>query len=209
MQQCISNNSQARGGLQMENSNKKESNKYRNSFANNLKNYRKKSDFTQEKLAEAIASSTTIISAYENKSKEPKLTSLIKLANVLGITLNELCGIDKETQTEEYIKRHLAATTITVLEQLKTQVHVDGNTITLTLSPKNDCSKEGSECSSEYSTQTILQFFQEYETIQKFCTLDPTPSMLKKLKENLVNDYKSMPDFLPYERIKKKTTSED
>lgn len=198
----------------MENSNKKESdekepNKYQNSFANSLKHYRKKSGFTQEELAEAIASSTTIISAYENKSKEPKLTSLIKLANVLGITLNELCNFDKEPLIEDYIKCNLAATTITVLEQLKAQIHVDGNTITLTLSPKNDCPKELSEYSSEYSTQTILEFFQEYETIQKFRTLDPTPSMLKKLKENLVNDYKSMPDFLPYERIKKKTTSED
>ena len=105
----------------MKNSDEKESNKYRKSFANNLKDYRKESGFTQEKLAEAIASSTTIISAYENESKEPKLTSLIKLANVLGITLNELCGIDEETKAEEYIKRHLAATTITVLEQLKAQ----------------------------------------------------------------------------------------
>lgn len=100
-----------------------------------------------------------------------------------------------------------------VLEQLKAQVHVDGNTVTLTLSPKNNYSESTPEGSSKevsgYSTQIILQFFQEYETIQKFCTLDPTPSMLKKLKENLVNDYKSMPNFLPYEHIKKKTTSED
>ncbi len=193
----------------MKNSVEKESNKYRSSFANNLKKYRDEFGFTQEELAEEISSSTTIISAYETESKEPKLSSLIKLANALGITLNELCGIDEGTKAEEYIKHHLAATIVTVLEQLKTQVHVDGNTITLTLSPKNDCPKETSECSSEYSTQTILQFFQEYETIQKFCTLAPTESMLKALKENLVNNYKSMPDFLPYEKIKKKTTSED
>lgn len=188
---------------------KKEVNQYQISFANNLRKNRNKSAKTQSELAEDSNLSNTIISDYENCNKEPTLTSLIALANALGITLNELCGIDEETKAEEYIKRHLAATIITVLEQLKTQVHVDGNTITLTLSPKNNCPKESSECSSEYSTQTILQFFQEYETIQKFSTLDPTPSMLKKLKENLVNDYKSMPDFLPYERIKKKTTSED
>lgn len=197
----------------MENSNEEELDNYRNSFANNLRNYRTKSGLTQEELAEKILSSTTSISAYETQSKEPKLTSLIKLATALGITPNELCGIGKETKVEEYIKQHLASATITVLEQLKAQVHVDGNTVTLTLSPKNNYSESTPEDSSKevsgYSTQTILQFFQEYETIQKFCTLDPTPSMLKKLKENLVNDYKSMPNFLPYEHIKKKTTSED
>lgn len=197
----------------MENSNEEELDNYRNSFANNLRNYRTKSGLTQEELAEKILSSTTSISAYETQSKEPKLTSLIKLATALEITPNELCGIGKETKVEEYIKRHLASATITVLEQLKAQVHVDGNTVTLTLSPKNNYSESTSEDSSKevsgYSTQTILHFFQEYETIQKFCTLDPTPSMLKKLKENLVNDYKSMPNFLPYEHIKKKTTSED
>lgn len=197
----------------MENSNEEELNNYRNSFANNLRNYRTKSGLTQEELAEKILSSTTSISAYETQSKEPKLTPLIKLATALGITPNELCGIGKETKVEEYIKRHLASATITVLEQLKAQVHVDGNTVTLTLSPKNNYSESTPEGSSKevsgYSTQIILQFFQEYETIQKFCTLDPTPSMLKKLKENLVNDYKSMPNFLPYEHIKKKTTSED
>lgn len=207
----------------MENSNEEELDNYRNSFANNLRNYRTKSGLTQEELAEKILSSTTSISAYETQSKEPKLTPLIKLATALGITPNELCGIGKETKVEEYIKRHLASATITVLEQLKAQVHVDGNTVTLTLSPKNNYSESTPEGSSKegsskkgsskevsgYSTQIILQFFQEYETIQKFCTLDPTPSMLKKLKENLVNDYKSMPNFLPYEHIKKKTTSED
>lgn len=193
----------------MKNPKKKEVNQYQISFADNLRKNRKESAKTQFELAGDSNLSNTIISDYENCNKEPTLTSLIALANALGITLNELCGIDEGTKAEEYIKHHLAATIVTVLEQLKTQVHVDGNTITLTLSPKNDCPKETSECSSEYSTQTILQFFQEYETIQKFCTLAPTESMLKALKENLVNNYKSMPDFLPYEKIKKKTTSED
>lgn len=51
----------------------------------NLKYYRKKRGYTQEKLAELISVSTETIKSIENKNKVPRLDNFIKLCNVLNI----------------------------------------------------------------------------------------------------------------------------
>lgn len=57
----------------------------------NIKKFRNKKGWSQERLArEADISYQTLIKIEQNRVKNPKLQTLIKLANALEVTLDEL-----------------------------------------------------------------------------------------------------------------------
>lgn len=58
----------------------------RETFISNLKFYRKKLGFTQEKLAETIGMSTTYIGTMESCSRFPSPETIDKIATALGIS---------------------------------------------------------------------------------------------------------------------------
>ena len=58
----------------------------------NILYYRKKSEITQEQLAEIMQVSRQSVSKWENNEAVPELQKLIKLADVLEVGLDELCG---------------------------------------------------------------------------------------------------------------------
>lgn len=58
----------------------------------NIRCHREQSGMSQDKLAEVVGMSTVFISRIEQGKKSPSLDSLIKIANALSATSDELLG---------------------------------------------------------------------------------------------------------------------
>lgn len=62
----------------------------------NIKKLRNKKGWSQERLArEADISYQTLIKIEQNRVKNPKLQTLIKLAKALSVSLDKLVGVEK------------------------------------------------------------------------------------------------------------------
>jgi len=62
-------------------------------LAKKIKSYRKKHNWSQQKLAEkAGLSYNTIAKIEQGAAKEPTIQTMIKIADAFGITLDELVG---------------------------------------------------------------------------------------------------------------------
>ena len=62
-------------------------------LAGRLKRLRRDRDWSQQRLAEAAGVSYMVITRIEQGlSKEPTILSMVKLADALGVTLDELVG---------------------------------------------------------------------------------------------------------------------
>ena len=62
----------------------------------NIRNYRKKNDLTQEEFAERLGVTYQSVSRWENGNTYPDIELLPAIAKVLGITLDELMGMTEE-----------------------------------------------------------------------------------------------------------------
>lgn len=71
-----------------------------NTFAERLAILRKRAGIKQEDLAVEIGVSIDSIRRWEGGKQEPRVSELIRLADTLGIRINELVGEDTETTTE-------------------------------------------------------------------------------------------------------------
>lgn len=160
-----------------------------NVFSDNLIELRKERRIKQEKLAEMADLSTTIISDYENRKKTPSIASAKKIADALGVTLDELCGNDTENQFKRKLDNEAVLTVLSALKILQAQVRVD-KSIELTLDPKKD--------TADYSTSIILDFFKEYEIIQNFADSVATEDMVESLIDNLKEKFKDLPALPTY-----------
>lgn len=63
-------------------------------LSNNLKNIRKRLGFTQAQLAEKLNIKRSLIGAYEEGRAEPKLSTLVSMARLFGISLDSLITLD-------------------------------------------------------------------------------------------------------------------
>jgi len=63
-----------------------------NQFGTTLKRVRLEKGFTQKKLAEKLNVTDRSIRDWENEKTEPSYDTLIKLADIFDITLDELLG---------------------------------------------------------------------------------------------------------------------
>ena len=61
-------------------------------LSDNIKFYRKAMQLTQEQLANLLNGKKSLISNYENGYSTPDIYTLIKLADIFQITLDELVG---------------------------------------------------------------------------------------------------------------------
>jgi len=59
-------------------------------FAKNLRRYRKRKNYSQEKLAKELHYGYTAIANYESGRNEPSIDDLIRLAKALNVTVDEL-----------------------------------------------------------------------------------------------------------------------
>ncbi len=64
--------------------------KLKETIATNIRMQRAKKHITQEQLAELIGLSTTSLCSLENNSALPKITTLMKLAEVFDIKVDDL-----------------------------------------------------------------------------------------------------------------------
>ena len=65
-------------------------------IAERLYSYRKKSNLSQEQLAEKVGVSRQAISKWERAEASPDTENLIMLAKIYGVTLDELVNFDPE-----------------------------------------------------------------------------------------------------------------
>lgn len=61
-------------------------------ISENIKFYRKHLGLTQEKLANLLNGKKSLISNYENGHSTPDIYTLIKLADIFNVSLDELVG---------------------------------------------------------------------------------------------------------------------
>ena len=61
-------------------------------FSSNLTMYRKKANFTRQEIADKIGLSVTTYANYENGDREPRLDTLVQIATILCISIDELLG---------------------------------------------------------------------------------------------------------------------
>ena len=63
-------------------------------FAERLKELRLEKELGQEELAKALGLSHGIISLWENKLREPKMSNLVLLAQYFDVTIDYLVGLE-------------------------------------------------------------------------------------------------------------------
>lgn len=63
------------------------------SIGENIRNYRKKNDLTQEVLADRLGVTYQSVSRWEKGSTYPDLELLPAISEILGITVDELFGM--------------------------------------------------------------------------------------------------------------------
>lgn len=61
-------------------------------IADNIRFFRKANNLTQEELSKQLGGSKNLVSNYENGISTPDIFTLVKLADIFGITLDELVG---------------------------------------------------------------------------------------------------------------------
>lgn len=66
-----------------------------------LKEFRVKAGLTQQSLADKAGMAREIVTRIETGRVTPELPTLIKLADVLGCTIDELVGRDKEVKQSD------------------------------------------------------------------------------------------------------------
>lgn len=71
-------------------------------FSENLVRYRKLKGFTQEEMAEKMEVSRQSVSKWENSEAVPEIAKIMKLADILDVSLDVLCGREaRETNVLE------------------------------------------------------------------------------------------------------------
>jgi transcriptional regulator with XRE-family HTH domain len=65
-------------------------------IAENIKFYRKQLGLTQEQLAAHFHAKKSLISNYENGYSTPDIITICKLAEIFGVTLDELVEYEKD-----------------------------------------------------------------------------------------------------------------
>lgn len=75
-------------------------------FNENLKYFREKNGYTAKELAKLIGIPNNTYTAYETKNREPSFAVLIKIANALNVTIDELLGNNaRQKKEQEMIKQ--------------------------------------------------------------------------------------------------------
>ena len=69
-------------------------------FAKNLKYFRKQKKYSQAQLAEYLDYGYTAIANYESTRNEPSFDVLIRLADFLDVTTDELLGVPLKTEEQ-------------------------------------------------------------------------------------------------------------
>ena len=72
-------------------------------FSNNLIKYRKIKGYTQDDLAEKMGVSRQSVSKWENGESMPEVSKIVKIADYLEVSMDELFGREKIVKTEQNV----------------------------------------------------------------------------------------------------------
>ena len=92
--------------------------KTNSNLGKNIRLIRKQKGLTQVELANQLICSQAMITAYESGQKKPSVSTLTKLAEVLGVTIDHVVGNIAPPKTENKIKNHKLWKKFSQLEQL-------------------------------------------------------------------------------------------
>ena len=73
----------------------------------NIRQYRKSMNLTQEGLAESLGVTIGAVSKWENGSNVPDITTLMELANLFNISMDELLGYDKSVKNVDALTERI------------------------------------------------------------------------------------------------------
>lgn len=76
-------------------------------LSENIKRYRKGMELTQEGLAEALGVTIGAVSKWENGGNVPDIMTLMEMANLFNISMDELIGYDMSSKNAEDICEHI------------------------------------------------------------------------------------------------------
>jgi len=65
---------------------------YLEQIARNIKFFREQNEWTQKEIAEKLSISRSVIAKWENNVVTPDISSLMKLSNIFGVTLDLIVG---------------------------------------------------------------------------------------------------------------------
>lgn len=69
-------------------------------FGNRLKSLRLQNNYTQEKLAQRLGLTKSVISAYETGLRMPSYDTLISISKIFKVTTDYLLGIDNKKELD-------------------------------------------------------------------------------------------------------------
>lgn len=75
-------------------------------IAKNILFYRKRAKLSQKQIAEQLGISIPAISNWENGTNSIDIETLFKLCDILGVSINEMYGIEKEYKHEDFTPHH-------------------------------------------------------------------------------------------------------
>lgn len=80
-------------------------------FNENLRKFRKEKGLTQKEMADRLGINMSTYSRYETGNREPYVPMVKKMADILGVTGDELIGLDEgqDAPSEYYLRRRAAA----------------------------------------------------------------------------------------------------
>lgn len=73
-------------------------------FGDRLRRFREEKDITQQQMAELIPMNQSNYSKIERNIQQPSLDQLIRIVEILNITLDELLGIDPSIYLKRKVK---------------------------------------------------------------------------------------------------------
>ena len=80
-----------------------------------IKEFREELQFTQKELAEKIGNVQRNISNWENGTSEPDLETIVKLAEIFDVTIDELFG----KEPPSFARQHATGVEYTILKSVR------------------------------------------------------------------------------------------
>lgn len=147
-------------------------------FAERLRYYREKANYSQKELAEIIHIPFGTYNNYETKGYEPKIDILIKLATALNIDVNTLVGFQQtsEEMLTRYLQQYMDVTNNVIIKvdngYLVFLNSFHNISIPKFVIPSNELETIVNTCrnNTEQYTSTVFKAIKEIE-VQYFCYL--------------------------------------
>lgn len=71
-------------------------------LSDNIRTFRKQNGFSQAQLANKIGVSQTAVFYWENGTREPDVKTIIRISELLHVSLNELYGVEEDTTSHDF-----------------------------------------------------------------------------------------------------------